>query len=160
MGLKLNLSDQEANSKARSTFVPPTGEYLCNIVEVQEKEVKPGAKNAGKPFWNIRFVVDQGDNKYDGSSIFSNVMLFEGALYSIKQLVESVFPELVNGQELTVPDPEAFEGKQVVVVGIKRAAGSKDKKSQRVIEQDTFDVRGFKPSTAKPKTTEKSELLP
>lgn len=159
MALKLNLSDQEAESKVRSFTPLPSGEYLCNIVEISEKSVKETAKNAGKPYWNIRFVVDQGD-QYDGRNIFSNVMLFEGALYSIKQLVEAVFPEMVSGNELNVPDAEAFEGKQVVVVGLRYPAGSKEKKTGRIREQDEFDVRGYKPANVARKKTADTSLLP
>lgn len=159
MALRLNLSNQEAESKPRSFSPLPSGEYLCNIVEIQEKTVKETAKNAGRPYWNIRFVVDQGD-QYDGRNIFANVMLFEGALYSIKQLVEAVFPDMVDGNDLTVPDADAFEGKQVVVVGLRYPAGSKEKKTGRVREQDEFDVRGYKSSNVAAKKAPNSSLLP
>jgi hypothetical protein len=162
MPLKLNLSDQEAQSEARSFEVLPTGQYLCNIVEIKEETVKPGSTNTGKPYWNVRFVVDEG--KYEGRTIYANIMLFEGALYGIKQLVQAVFPDNVAGNELTVPDPLDFEGRQVVVTGQKNLAGSKIKRKGAVIgtrDRDTFEVKGYRAADqTRAKTTSKSDLLP
>ena len=162
--LRLNLTDSEAKSVARSFEVLPTGSYLCNVVGIDEKEVSQGV-NADKPFWNIHFVVDVTNGKYEGSHIYTNVMLFEGALYSAKQLVESVFPDQVDGNSINIPAAEAFYGKQVVVIGQKFKEGSEIKRQGKVTghrEKDVFEVRGFKPastSTAN-KTKVENSLLP
>lgn len=164
MALKLNMSDDEAKSEARSFQVLPTGDYLCNIVEIKEDSVKPGSLNTGKPYWNVRFVVDSANGAYEGRTLYANVMLFEGALFAIKQLVEAVFPEFVEGNELTVPEPDAFEGKQVVITGVKFPAGSKIKRKNQVTgtrDRDTFEVKGYKPADrVTRKITSNSELLP
>lgn len=163
MSLKLNMSSEEAKSEPRSFQVLPTGEYLCNIVEIKEEIVKPGSTNADKPFWNIRFVVDSANNGYEGRTIYTNVMLFEGALFAIKQLVEAIFPENINHNELNVPESSDFEGKQVVVSGVKYLAGSKIKRKGVVTgtrDRDTFEVKGYKSAGQIIKSTKDSSLLP
>lgn len=167
MGFKLNLSDNEANSTAREFTVLPTGAYLCNIVDIKEEVVKPGSQNAGKPYWNVLFVVDQDgteeDKKYNGRRIYTNLMLFEGAAFLIKQLVEALFPEMLEGNQLTIPDPEAFLQKQVLVLGRKFAAGSNIKRGGKVVgtrDTDEFSVSGFRPANTQQKKSGDSSLLP
>lgn len=162
MSLKLNLTDQEAKSTAREFSVLPTGTYLCNIVEVKDAEVKPGSPNAGKPYYNIRLVVDQG-GQYDGRPIYTNIMLFEGAAFLAKQLVEVLFPDMIDGNQLTIPDPDAFEGKRVAVVGRKYSAGSNIIRNKKIVgtrDADEFQVTGFKAADQAEKTTTKPSLLP
>lgn len=163
MGFKLNLSDNEAKSTAREFSVLPTGTYLCNIVEVKEEVVKPGSQNAGKPYWNVLFVVDQGDKQYDGRRIYTNLMLFEGAAFLIKQLVEVLFPEMLEGNQLTIPDSDAFIGKKVAVLGRKFPAGSSIKRGGKIVgtrDTDEFSVSGFKAADQQQKKTGDSSLLP
>lgn len=154
--LRLNLSDDEAKSEVRNYEVLPNGEYMCKIIEVLSKEVQPGKKHSGKPYYNIKFIVDEG--KYEGRSLFSNVMLFEGALYSAKQLVEAVAPHLIEGNNISIPTPEYLEGKSVIVVGVKYGAGSK-RKDKTTRENDQFEVKGFKSANSPVKTGDAS-LLP
>lgn len=145
-GLRLNLTDQEAKSEARSYKVPPSGAYLCNIVELNDEVVKPGSENAGKPYWRARFVIDQG-SEYDGTPLFSNIMLFEGAAFQIKQLVQAVFPELLEGNDLRVPASDAFLGKQIMVTGVKHKEGTNMMRKGKIVgtyEKDQFDVKGFR----------------
>lgn len=163
MALRLNLSDNEAKSTAREFSVLPTGTYICNIVEIKQEEVKPGSQNAGKPYWNVLFVVDGGE--YDGRRIYTNLMLFEGAAFLVKQLVECLFPEMLNGNQLTIPDAEAFIGKQVAVVGRKFPAGSAIKRGGKIVghrDTDEFSVSGFKGagSVINNKKSGDSSLLP
>lgn len=162
MALRLNLSDNEAKSTAREFTVLPTGTYICNIVEIKQEEVKPGSQNAGKPYWNVLFVVDQG-SEYDGRRIYTNLMLFEGAAFLVKQLVEVLFPEMLEGNQLTIPDADAFIGKQVAVVGRKFAAGSSIKRGGKIVgtrDTDEFSVAGFKAAGTVVKKTGDSSLLP
>lgn len=162
MSLKLNLTDQEASSTAREFTVLPTGTYACNIVEIKEQSVKPGSQNAGKPYWNMLLVVDQG-GQYDGRRIYTNLMLFEGAAFLVKQLVEVLFPEMLEGNQLTIPDPEAFEGKRVAIVGRKYASGSSIKRGGKIVgtrDSDEFAVTGFKSANEAGKTPSNPSLLP
>lgn len=152
-GLRLNLTDQEAKSEVRTYEVPPTGAYVCNIVDLTDEYVRPDSpNNAGKPYWNARFVIDQG-SKYDGTALYCRIMLFEGAARQIKQLVQAVFPELLEGNELRIPPADKFMGKQVLVVGIRHKEGSnmtrKDKATGKYkvvgkYDRDVFDIAGFK----------------
>lgn len=162
MGLRLNLTDNEAKSTAREFTVLPTGAYLSNIVEIKEEQVKPGSQNAGKPYWNVLFVVDQGD-QYDGRRIYTNLMLFEGAAFLIKQLVEVLFPEMLEGNQLTIPDSDAFIGKKVSIIGRKFPAGSSIKRGGKIVgtrDTDEFSVSGFKKADQAQKKTGDSSLLP
>lgn len=161
-GLRLNLTDQEASSEARTYEVPPSGAYMCNIVELNDETVKPGSDNAGKPYWRARFVIDQG-SQYDGTPLFSNIMLFEGAAFQITQLVRSVFPDLIDGNTLSIPAGDAFIGKQVLVTGIKHRAGSNMVRKGKIVgkyEKDQFDVKGFRAvdNTAPKKTANEYDL--
>lgn len=161
-GLRLNLTDQEAKSEARTYDVPPSGAYICNIVELNDEVVKPGSDNTGKPYWRARFVIDQG-SPHDGTPLFSNIMLFEGAAFQIKQLVQAVFPELLEGNQLSIPSSEAFLGKQVVVTGIRHKEGSNMVRKGKITgkyEKDQFDVKGFRAveKTATKKTANELDL--
>jgi hypothetical protein len=156
MGLKVNFSKEEAESTPRE--VPPSGEYQTKIVEIQEKEVKPGSVNVGKPYWNIRFVVQDG--KYAGSPIFSNIMLFEGkdgTLGSLAQFLKALGFDITAG-EFELPEPDELIGRDINVRGTKLLAGF-DRKAQRELP-DRFVPRGYKaPSTVTTKSSSNS-LLP
>lgn len=140
MGLKVNFSQDEADSKARE--IPPTGAYNCAIVDISMKQVNPGSPNAGKPYWNVRFVVQDG--RYEGSSLFSNIMLFgtekSGTLSSLAQFLKALGFTITPG-EFEVPDEDEVQGKQVQVIGRKVAAGT-DKNGKDFPEQ--FRVSGYK----------------
>jgi len=155
--LKVNFSQDEAESQVRE--IPPSGTYLCSVVDVDMKEVKPGSPNVGKPFWNIRFVVQDG--KYAGSSIFSNVMLFSteksGTLSQLSQFLKALGYTITPG-EFEIPDDEELQGKQITVTGRKVPAGT-DKNGKDFNEQ--FRVSGFKAADASGmKSTSNSSVLP
>jgi len=155
--LKVNFSQDEAESKVRE--IPPSGTYLCNVVEISIKEVKPGSPNAGKPFWNIRFVVQDG--RYAGSSIFSNVMLFSteksGTLSQLSQFLKALGYTITQG-EFEIPDDEELQGKSLMVTGRKVPAGT-DKNGKDFNEQ--FRVSGFKMADAAgSKVSGNSSILP
>lgn len=155
MGLKVNFSQTEAESKVRE--VPPSGEYHTKITEIEHKEVKPGSKNVGKPYWNIKFVVQSGP--YAGSPLFSNIMLFEGVdgtLGSLAQFLKALGFDVQAG-EFELPDPEELMGKDINVKGSKLLAGH-DKKTDRELPE-RFNIRGYKQSDVSPKSGD-SSLLP
>lgn len=161
--LKVNFSRNEADSTARQQFEAlPTGEYHCNIVSVKLQEVKPGSPNAGKPFWNIRFVVQDG--KYQDASLFSNVMLFtgkDGTLGMLAQLMKALGFEIEADVDFEVPLEEELEGRSLTVVGYKQAA-KRDPKTGEVERPERFNVSGFKEwnAGAPRKTTGDTSLLP
>lgn len=157
MGLKVNFSQEEANSKAREVL--PTGEYLVSVVDVETKVVNPGSTNAGKPYWNIRFVVQEG--KYEGNSAFSNIMLFStdkpGTLSTLSQFLKSLGYEISTG-EFELPEDEEIQGRALIIVGRKYPAGL-DRRSGKDLP-DRFQVNGYRSVNggAAPKTANASML--
>lgn len=155
--LKVNFSQDEAASQVRE--VPPSGTYLCNVVDIEMKEVKPGSPNVGKPYWNIRYVIQ--DDKYAGSSIFANVMLFStekpGTLSQLAQFLKALGFEITPG-DFDLPDAEQLQGKQLMVSGRKVPAGT-DKNGKDYNEQ--FRVSGYKKSdNTGSKIASNSSILP
>jgi hypothetical protein len=158
MGLKVNFTQSEAESTAREII--PSGSYLCNITDVKTATVKPGGVNEGKPFWNLRFTVQDG--KYAGNSVFSNVMLFEtdkeGTLSSLAMLLKALGYEVTPG-EMELPDDEDLMGKPVVVIGRKLLAGY-DTKAKRELP-DRFKVTGYrKADGTSPTKSGSNSMLP
>lgn len=160
MGLKINFTQSEAESKARE--VPPTGAYLCNITEVETKEVKPGSDNQGKPYWNFRFTIQEG--KYQDNNLFGNIMLFSteksGTLSSLAQLLKALGYTITEG-EFDLPEDEEVLGRSLVVVGRKLLAGF-DNKARRDLP-DRFKITGYKQAdgtTLKSGSNSSSSMLP
>jgi hypothetical protein len=125
MGIKVNMSAKEATSVVQDPL--PAGKYLIAVTDGELKFSK-SAKNNGKPFYALELVVQDG--KYDGRKVFTNVMCFEGALYSISQILkadgaqvttlgngaDAVVTFQVEGfEENEIPELEYFLGKQYVV---------------------------------------------
>lgn len=153
MALKVNLTSDEANSESREVL--PSNKYVCNIVDGSINEVKPGRKHVGKPYWKLSFVVQEGP--YAGRFINSTVMLFDGALFSLSQLMQSLGYD-VNAGSFDVPELDDIIGKTVVVRGLKRAA-STDPDGRDLPER--FEVKGYNRPPAKgAKAPVDSDLLP
>jgi hypothetical protein len=150
--LKVNFTDEEAGSKVRE--IPPTGEYLVAITDGEIKEVKPGRKNTGKPFWQLRLVIQDG--AYAGTTLISSVMLFDGALYSFSQLMKALDYD-VNTGDFKVPDLDDIIGKNVNVRGNKMPAKSLPDGTDL---SERFEVKGFKPPARKDAKVGDSSLLP
>lgn len=150
--LKVNFTDQEAGSSVRE--VPPSGEYLVAITDGERKEVKPGRKNTGKPFWQLRLVIQDG--AYAGTSLISSVMLFDGALYSLAQLMKALGYDM-NAGDFIVPELDDIIGKNVNVKGYKKPATTLADGTEL---SERFEVKGFKPATRSGTKTGDSSLLP
>lgn len=151
--LKVNFSDEEANSKARE--IPPTGEYLCAIVDGSQEIVKPGKKNTGKPYWKLRFVVQDGT--YSGTPLNATVMLFEGALYQLGQLMRSLGYD-VNAGDFEVPTVDKIIGQQLIVKGYKRPPSTNPETQQELPER--FEVKSYKLANKSGKKAGNSSMLP
>lgn len=149
--LKVNFTEEEASSKARE--VPPSGEYHVALTDGSLEVVKPGRKNTGKQYWKCTFVIQE--DKYKGVTIFSTVMLFDGALYSLSQLM-SALGYNVNSGEFQVPHIDELFGKELIVRGIKRPAfiGEDGKEISERFEIKSYkplrDVSGHKATTSNP----------
>lgn len=142
MGLKVNFSQDEADSTPREVL--PTGAYPVAVVDVEMREVKPGSANVGKPYWGIRFVVQEG-NKYAGQSIYTNIMLFStdksGTLSTLAQFLKALGYEITPG-EFEIPDSDEIQGKLLTVIGRKLAAGPDRKTGKDLPER--FQVSAYK----------------
>lgn len=119
-GIRINLSEKEAASEARDFSPIPNGKYLVAVTEMELKECGEDSKNPGKPYYNMEFTVQEGD--YADRTLFTNAMLFPGALYTIVQFLKSQGVQFngtnfqVDGYEQNViPDMEWFEGRTCVV---------------------------------------------
>jgi hypothetical protein len=154
MGIKVVLSEKEASSKALEPV--PSGWYKVNISDVELRESK-SAKNNGKPYYSFEFTIAEGD--HEGRKVFTNAMLWDGALYSIVQIMTALGYEVEAG-ELEIPEPDDFLGQELmakVVITPARKVDDKeydarnDTKGFRSIEQ------GAPAGNAKPGT---SSLLP
>lgn len=134
--LKVNFTTEEADSAVRE--IPPSGDYIVNITDGELKAVKPNRKNTGRPYWQLKFVVQEG--KYTGTTLISSVMLFEGALYSLAQLMKALGFE-ISGGESELPSLEEIIGRQVVVRGIKQAPKTMPDGTEL---NERFEIKGFK----------------
>lgn len=150
--LKVNFTDQEAGSAVRE--IPPSGEYLVAIVEGELKEVKPGRKNTGKPYWQLRMVIQDG--AYAGTTLISSVMLFDGALYSFAQLMKALGHE-TNAGDFRVPELDDIIGQNVNVKGYKKAPSTLPDGTEL---SERFEVKGFKVPSRKDTKVGDSSLLP
>ena len=112
MTLKVNFSDQEASSEARSFDPLPTGAYYCRITDVEDRECGPESKNPGKPYWSIEFTIQDGP--HEGRKVWTNCMLFNGALYTLAQLLKATGNEKAL-QTGNIPDGESFVSKEVLI---------------------------------------------
>jgi len=138
MGIVVNMSGQEASSE-------------CEIAEVKNPP-KPGKKdNRGKPFYKLEFTVQESaalktPEKYVGRKVWSNAMLFEGALYTIVQLMKALDYSVTEGA-VEIPEPEDLIGKEVILqVTVQKERTEKDAQTG---EEKTYaprnDVRTFWP---------------
>lgn len=149
MAFKLNMSDQEAESK--DFEYPPSGNYNVRITEMVLGEVTKAGDNFGKPYWKLNLVIEDGP--LAGQTIPTTVMLFESALYSLKQLCEALHPEFIDGKELNIPsvengnpDPDPWLGQVVNIKGTKLPAGTK-RKNGDIREYDEFQIKYRKPAS-------------
>lgn len=149
--LKVNFSTEEASAEAR--VILPTGNYVVNITEGELKEVKPGRKNTGKPYWSLQFVVQEG--QYAGARLFGSIMLFDGALYSLSQLLKALGYQVGTG-DFEIPTLDEIMGKTIVIYGQKKPAETKDGTELN----ERFEVKSYKPHTANGKPSAGSHLLP
>lgn len=150
--LKVNFTDQESSSSVRE--IPPSGEYLVAITDGEIKEVKPGRKNTGKPFWQLKLVIQDG--AYAGATLISSVMLFDGALYSLAQLMKALGRD-INSGDFVVPSLDEIIGQNVNVKGYKRPAQSMPDGTEL---NERFEIKGFKTPTRSGVKSGDSSLLP
>lgn len=124
-GLRVNFSTQEASSSARDPL--PRGEYHLKITD-GEVRFSTSQKHAGKPYWALELTVQDGP--YSDRKCWTNVMLFEGALYSLSQLMKALDYDIDEG-EFVVPDVEDIITRDVVCrLSIKAATDEYDARNE------------------------------
>jgi hypothetical protein len=112
-GLQVNFTNQEAESEARVFTPAPSGWYKCSIYDIEEKE-STSEKNAGKPYWAVTLQCTQEGDHFK-RRFWGNVMLFDGALYSLAQLMSAVGIEIPKDGTFEVPDSESLIGQEILV---------------------------------------------
>ena len=152
--LRVNFTDEEAGSEARDYEALPTGKYHVAIFDGEIKFSGENAKHPGKPFWALTLQIQDG--KYEGRRLWANVMLFEGALYSLAQLLKAIGREdaLKTGQ---IPALDEILGKECVVTAQKSLdvyKMTKDGVDPKTASGDErvykTEVKGFKPWDGNP----------
>lgn len=140
MGIKVVMSEQEAKSEILEPI--PSGYYKMTISDVELRESQ-SAKNKGKPYYAIEHTVAEGE--YEGRKVFSNVMLFAGALYSLNQLLGALGINTSAG-EVEVPEPEELLGQEVIAkVKITPKRSVTDEKTGEKKEYDARnDIGGYR----------------
>jgi len=112
--LKIDLTDKEASSEARSFDAIPSGPYLVAVTEIELRE-STSAKNPGKPYWNVELTIQDGE--YADRKIWSNVMLWGGAAFTLVQLHRAAGFEVPDGGgTLEVRPADDFVGVQMVAI--------------------------------------------
>jgi hypothetical protein len=133
--LRVNFSDQEANSEARSFDPIPSGKYHVRLTDISTEKCGPTSKNPGKPYWHIEFTIQDGP--HEDRKVWTNAMLFEGALYTLSQLLKATG----NGEAIKtgkIPPADSFMGAELTIVVKKQV-------DTYAIEQGEWDGTGPKP---------------
>lgn len=133
--LHVNFSEKEAASEARDYTPLPTGKYHCSVTDIEIAR-STSKKNAGKPYYKMELTVQDGP--YVSRKLWANVMLFEGALYTIAQIIKAM-DRPMNGK---VPTPNELMGYDFVVSVAKVIDTWKINKQK---EEGTFDPNEPKP---------------
>lgn len=160
-GIKVNFSEEEASSEALSFEAIPTGTYHACVTDITLQYCGPESKNPGKPYWNVEFTVQDGD--YTDRKIWTNCMLFEGALYTLTQLMKSTgFGDRIKpGKGVEVPDAEDFISKHVFVNVRKQRDTYREQRDGSDEPMWKNEVKGIKPYDADaPAASGKGSLLP
>jgi hypothetical protein len=142
----VNMSEKEANSEARTLSPLPKGEYLVHVDECDIEESKSAA-NRGKPMFAFKFVVDEGD--YEGRACYTRAMLWDGALYTISQMMKAVgLDPKRRGEDgqVRIPPARWWLGKKMVAVVTVKP------KMEKNPETDKYDVPVFEDADQKVRT--------
>lgn len=140
--LRVDFSSEEAASEARDFDPVPSGKYHVKIVEIELKACGPNSKNPGKPMWNVKMAI-QEPNPYAGRNLWSNVMLFAGAGYSLAQLMKATGYEVSEGQ-IKVPPADDLIGVDLIVNVVKQVDTYKMEQDPGGDRLYKNEVKGFK----------------
>jgi hypothetical protein len=139
-GIRVNMTEQEAKSEDREPL--PIGKYHLKITDMDIMFVKDQDangntnKNAGKPYINFEFTVQDGPlaTRRD----WTNAMCFEGALYTISQILKALGHDVPEKGGFAIPtDRETYIGKDLWG---RRGTNQKDKNTDGSLR---VQLRGF-----------------
>lgn len=141
-GIRVNFSQKEADAAPRDVEPLPSGKYLCTVTGV-ELRFSTSEKNEGKPYYAVEFTVvdDLASGAYLDRKCWSNVMLFEGALYSCVQILKTQNID-VNQGTFDVPPADEWLGWQMVVAGTRKGE-TKDKTDPSKTYGPKFEPRSY-----------------
>ena len=144
--LRVNFSEEEAASEAISFDPVPTGKYNVAVTGV-EVRYSTSEKNNGKPYWAVEMTAQDG--KYEGRKFWGNVMLFEGALYSLSQLLKATgFGDRVDPKSKSygkIPSGDELEGKQLTINVVKTRDTYREQQNGDGEKLFKNEVKGYKP---------------
>lgn len=127
-GLRVNFSDKEAKAQGQGADLMPRGNYHVICTDGSWEECGPNSKNPGKPYWKIECTIQDGP--YTGRHLFTNVMLFEGALYTLSQIMKAMGLNTDAG-DVEVPELEQVIGTHFVVgVSVKKETEEYDARNE------------------------------
>lgn len=139
--LRVNFSDEEASSEARSFDPLPSGQYYVRVTDIELKECGSESKNSGKPYWALEFTVQDGE--YENRKLWTNAMLFDGALYTTAQLLKATgFPKALETG--IIPDADDIISKECVVVVKKMRDAYREQRDGDGAPQWKNEVKGIK----------------
>jgi hypothetical protein len=109
--IRVNMSDKEASSVDREPL--PSGKYHYKITDVELTYTKETAKHPNAPY--LAFELTVQDGKYASRKDWTNAMCFDGALYTISQILKALgAPIDPNGGEVNIPiSREFYVGKDI-----------------------------------------------
>lgn len=126
--IRVNFSSEEAESKSFDDL--PPGKYLVAVTDGKVRFCGPASKNPGKPFYNLEYTVQDGP--HTGRKLFDNVMLFEGALYSLSGLMKALGVDISAGGFVVPKVSDLLGQKFIARVKIQPA---------RTVGDKTYDAR-------------------
>jgi hypothetical protein len=146
--LRVNFSEKEASAKEGRKPIP-RGEYHCKITDLEVKFCGPESKNPGKPYWWLELTVQDGP--HENAMVWTNIMLFSGALYSLSSLMAALGYN-VDAGEFKVPKGQDLIGRDVnVKVIVKPETDQYDERNE---------VKRFSEYTGKSPQSGEASLLP
>lgn len=110
MPLNINVSDKAAEKRKPFEDLPQ-GWFVVQITDVELRESQ-SEKNSGKPMYNFEFTVtddernpqdENGASKYSGRRLWTNACLWEGAEFTIVNILRALGHDVLPGN-LAVPD--------------------------------------------------------
>ena len=155
MGIKVNVSEQEATSGDRNFDIMPVGKYHGVITSV-ELEESGSEDNYGKPMLAFEFTIQDTPGtwqKYANRKDWVRACLWDGALYTIVGILKAMPSQKGNKNayednvdangELDIPtEPEYYEG---VELFFRRGKNKKLVEKFPDMPERHIEIRGFAP---------------